>query len=398
MAEYTLEWFDLIASSTFNPVRNGTVKLSTEQLQELISKIEGQKAKLLCVLKQRMFGIGKRKKAWDLVRLYYSELIIILNQAIENKNNSHAINPILMDVNTVIIKCCDELLAFIGKRFRKYFSLKETVPATYLSVFKIEYKDRLGTIQDLLMKKVKEKKTLHLILNYLNNFIGAPSENSEVSYKKLFYIRDLIMELELLVNTPESSPAYTPLDKMLIYMNFNDRIFVNALIENIIDKVDNIEPVPSKIDELSLLFKGIRQIPVKNGSALHPEQASVKTILNRWFKYEISYLKNRKQHNVVPLQEKQQKSVTKSAEKNKLISILSVDQMALILRAADDLKIVMARSLNSLFKNIVPHLSTPYQENISYDSMRSKSYSAETTDKEIVRKTLQQIVKKIDEY
>jgi hypothetical protein len=72
--------------------------------------------------------------------------------------------------------------------------------------------------------------------------------------------------------------------------------------------------------------------------------------------------------------------------------------MALVLRAADELRIIMARSLNSVFKSIVPHLSTPYQENISYDSMRSKSYSAEQRDKEIAIQTLQQMINKIKEY
>jgi hypothetical protein len=51
-----------------------------------------------------------------------------------------------------------------------------------------------------------------------------------------------------------------------------------------------------------------------------------------------------------------------------------------------------------VFKTIVPHLSTPYQENISYDSMRSKSYTAETRDKEIAIQTLEQMIKKIKEY
>ncbi|MCH5684017.1 hypothetical protein LWM68_06895 [Niabella sp. W65] len=54
----------------------------------------------------------------------------------------------------------------------------------------------------------------------------------------------------------------------------------------------------------------------------------------------------------------------------------------------------MARSLNSVFKNIVPYLSTQYQEDISYDSMRSKSYAAESRDKEIVIETLKQIIKR----
>ena len=91
-------------------------------------------------------------------------------------------------------------------------------------------------------------------------------------------------------------------------------------------------------------------------------------------------------------------TVSQKNEPQKLLCILSVDQMALLLRSADDLKIIMARSLNAVFKAIVPHLSTPYQENISWDSMRSKSYNAETRDKEIVIQTLEQMIKKIKEY
>ncbi len=88
-------------------------------------------------------------------------------------------------------------------------------------------------------------------------------------------------------------------------------------------------------------------------------------------------------------------------EKNasqKLLCDLSVDQMALLLRSAEDLKIITARSINSLFKTIVPHLSTPNQDNISPDSMRSKSYVAETRDKEIAIQALEKMIKRIKEY
>jgi hypothetical protein len=54
--------------------------------------------------------------------------------------------------------------------------------------------------------------------------------------------------------------------------------------------------------------------------------------------------------------------------------------------------------MNEVFKTIVPHLSTPYKENLSYDSMRSKSYVAETRDKEIVIETLEKMIKKIKGY
>ncbi len=120
--------------------------------------------------------------------------------------------------------------------------------------------------------------------------------------------------------------------------------------------------------------------------------------VSNWFTQEVFYLEKQVHYSIIPLKGVEVSKEVVQKEKTKLLSVLSVDQMALILRAADDLKIVMARSLNSVFKNIVPYLSTPYQENISYDSMRSKSYSAEMRDKEIVIETLQQMIKIINEY
>lgn len=75
---------------------------------------------------------------------------------------------------------------------------------------------------------------------------------------------------------------------------------------------------------------------------------------------------------------------------------LSTDQLGLILRAAQENEIIVARLLNSVFKSIVPHLSTSSQENLSPDSMRSKSYSAELRD--MVIKTLQEIIASVKEF
>ncbi len=77
---------------------------------------------------------------------------------------------------------------------------------------------------------------------------------------------------------------------------------------------------------------------------------------------------------------------------------LSTDQTGLILRAADELRILTAKSMSEVFKTIVPHLSTRYKKDLSYDGMRSKSYAAEESDKKIAIKTLQRIIKKIEEY
>lgn len=82
----------------------------------------------------------------------------------------------------------------------------------------------------------------------------------------------------------------------------------------------------------------------------------------------------------------------------KILCKLSTDQTALILRASNELKILISKSMNHLFKTIVPFLSTPNKVNLSYDAMRSKAYVAEERDKEIVIETLERMIKQIREY
>ncbi|KIO54353.1 hypothetical protein [Flavobacterium hibernum] len=82
----------------------------------------------------------------------------------------------------------------------------------------------------------------------------------------------------------------------------------------------------------------------------------------------------------------------------KVLCKLSTDQTALILRASDELKILISKSMNHLFKTIVPFLSTPNKADLSYNAMRSKAYVFEERDKQIAIETLERMIKQIKEY
>jgi hypothetical protein len=105
--------------------------------------------------------------------------------------------------------------------------------------------------------------------------------------------------------------------------------------------------------------------------------------------------------SVIPLHEHTELTKSKAnpeKPKQKVMCMLSTDQTGLILRATDELRILVSKSMNEVFKTIVPHLSTPYKEDLSYDGMRSKSYVAEDRDKQIAIETLERIIKKIKQY
>jgi len=176
---------------------------------------------------------------------------------------------------------------------------------------------------------------------------------------------------------------------------------MNYLTQKIANKINTHDDVAKRMDCLLLHFKAFNQMHRKLGIALYPQQIDLKDELSNWFSQEIFYLEKKLHFSIVPLKDKVagiKEKTTVEKEKSKVLCVLSTDQTALILRAADELKILIAKSMNEVFKTIVPHLSTPYKENLSYDSMRSKSYVAETRDKEIVIETLEKMIKKIKGY
>lgn len=83
---------------------------------------------------------------------------------------------------------------------------------------------------------------------------------------------------------------------------------------------------------------------------------------------------------------------------SKLLCKLSADQIGIILKAADDTKVVIASSLSLVFRSIVPYLSTDKIKNISWDSMRKSTYRMEQTDKDAAIATLEKLIIQIRSY
>ncbi|HQW16201.1 MAG TPA: hypothetical protein PK682_11250 [Niabella sp.] len=82
----------------------------------------------------------------------------------------------------------------------------------------------------------------------------------------------------------------------------------------------------------------------------------------------------------------------------KIRTNLSVDQLGLILRAAYDQGVIITKSLNNLFRTLSPFFTSSERQQLSYSSMRSKSYSAEIKDKESTVAVLGQMVEAIKNY
>lgn len=398
--KYILEWLDSLITVSLNPVKNDHATVTSQQIETILSRMADEKTKFQSLLKKHVFGLTNEKQIELFLKQYHSTLIILLDQALENSKAITNKKKALMHLVSETITCLDELLSFVETRFSNYLCLDERVPFTYLSVAKKELKPRIDKLNLKLSKLVSDNQLREIIMNSLFFFIDN-NEGNPVTFQELLYIKELLNELEVVEVVEENKCTYTSIDRILVYLNFNNTEYINYLTQKIAKKINTHDDVSKRMDCLLFHSKEFNQTHRKVGIALYSQEIDLKDELSNWFAQEIFYLEKKLHFSIIPLQDnlagvKEKTPVEK--EKPKVLCVLSTDQTALILRAADELKILIAKSMNEVFKKIVPHLSTPYKENLSYDSMRSKSYVAETRDKEIAIQTLEKIIKKIKEY
>lgn len=100
-------------------------------------------------------------------------------------------------------------------------------------------------------------------------------------------------------------------------------------------------------------------------------------ILSSWFNQDLEktlfVLAN-------PIKELKKPITPEVPPEKKVLLHLSSDQFGLIVRAANEYRIVEAKSMNEVFNTIVPHIATPIKKNLSYNSMRVNTHNAEEKD------------------
>ena len=397
---YTLEWLDSLITVSLNPEKSNIESMTDTQIRSVISRIGKEKDKQQSILKRHIFASTKEKQIALLLKQYHSSLVILLDQALENHRYVPERRPGLKQLTNELIQCLDELLSFIEVRFSGYLCLEERVPVTYIKAVKIEFKKRLEWIKPKLAE-CSDSYLGEIVLESLNLMIRKSLE-LPVTFQEVFYKKDLLNELEKLKIDENGGFLETDLNALLIYMNFNSKSYVNYISQRILENINRVSTLPGKMDKLLFHLKEFNQMRRKPGVILCPQLLDLKTELNCWFDQEISYLKKKIEFSLV--QEPVTRTTLHEPENlsckvtNKLLCALSVDQLALILKSADDSRIIVSRSLNMVFKTIVPFLSTAHQKDISYDSMRSKSYVAEDRDKKIAIQALEKMIGKIKEY
>ncbi|MET6998682.1 hypothetical protein [Chitinophaga defluvii] len=395
---YPMEWLDLIITVTLNPDSTSVDTITDAQATCICTQLDSEASRLKSLLKNKVFSLTKPGKIRLLIRHYHHTLIVLLDHAIANGQHPAFKTTLLQPVQEKAIDTLDNLLSFIETRFAAYLGLEERVPATYLSVVQSELSEQLDKVRQKLQPSLGEKYVLDMVWKVLETFTDPEVERpAPITFADVLYHRELLRSLEQLEEGDRISTRYTLLEETLIGMNFNHRGFISSFTQKTADRVNMQQDLKERITLLALYQKELKQLIAEPDRCYQTGHPGLQTTLDNWFSQELFFLEKKLHLNIVPIGADNE---TADERKNtyKLLCTLSEDQLGILLKAADDLKVIISRSLSNVFNQIVPYLSTPYKEELSPNSMRSHTYAMEERDKQVVIETLEKMIEKIKEY
>ena len=396
---YALEWMDTLITVKLNPAKSKLSSIQEEDISNLRTQIKTERDRVMGTIKSLVFSMESETKIAFGIKQFHSSLIALLDQAMRNKicNTRY---PDLKQILNELIRCISELLVFIEGRFIDFLDINGIVPTAYFNIIKKELLKRIDAIHDRLIIDFQIQPAIEIIIQSLVNFLNYSPDEHSFTFQEIRYIKELCKELDQIEIT-ENKKVFSQMDELLISWNFNDVRYIANLTERLSQLVSSQEKAEDRIESLLYYFKSFKQLHRKQSVVFNSKYANLNDEICNWFFQEILYLEKKMRLSVIPLHEHTELTRSKAnpeKPKQKVMCMLSTDQTGLILRATDELRILVSKSMNEVFKTIVPHLSTPYKEDLSYDGMRSKSYVAEDRDKQIAIETLERIIKKIKQY
>lgn len=397
--KYPLEWFDCLIVQELNARSGALQSITIAESKELVAHIFKESRRIQIQIKEEIFSIRKKRQFRHLVRKYHSSFIYLLDCSIENQQHESFREPHLRIIGTTVIAVLEDLISFVENRFYKYLSLDVRVPITYQIVSKREILSKLEVLKKYISKAPSSaEEPLQLVIAKL--YQKVTSERTHKStYREIVYRKELLNALATDTLELVNSRTFSVADEILICFNFNCQEYSSYLKNWIMLQLDHCATVGERLAAILLIYKEFGQLYCKPKRMFDPQEPHLKEVLYTWFQHEIRYLEQQlKTREEAAIVTTPQSDVAIIDSNLKMECDLSCDQIALILRAADESRVVKARSMSQVFKSIVPYLSTPFKKELSYQSVRSKSYNAEDRDKAVAIKTLEKMITKINGY
>lgn len=264
---------------------------------------------------------------------------------------------------------------FVQEFFGKYFDKNERVPAALATIYNKEINSLAEKLKHVLSSSMPADTGLSEVIN--NHFM-EPTESHQhnVTYRQLFYEKELLQELLKEYNFTSSS-----IRNILYYFNFNCSGFVIYEFDRL---VNLLTPLASKAEKINLLrseLKSISQLPVRINYYFDENMPSLKEQVSAWIAEEIKYCEA---GNFI-----QVANSSGIDPENKINTTLSVAKLGLLIRLLVVDKIIVNRTMAPMLRTVAKTFTTLQREEISFGSLETKYHAPDKATIGMMKEMLQ---------
>lgn len=275
---------------------------------------------------------------------------------------------------------------------KSFVNIRDDMYKTFTDRVCQEISAKLESISNRTKGYPHSRPVIEHVIERMRQFICDKHDQQELEVWRIPYQLEIAHKLERIDWDDHSINVFTPVDEVLIYMNYNSKTYIDMLQGWLTKRIEAPESPFEQLKLLNFYTKGFSQLLRKPDIVLHRDYLSLWEVIEQWFEHESKYLQAEYE-----LRSKAG-DIAELVPQERVKWSLSADQLALMIRAADDVRMFAEKSMNTAFKKLVPHFSSIQRDVLSPSAVRSRAYHAEESDKQLVIGMLEKMIKRIKDY
>ena len=277
----------------------------------------------------------------------------------------------------------EDLLRFIHRQFQEYIDQRKPIPEVFKAAAIIDVEQMLQHLVPTLAS-LENPNLTEILLKPFYDFIHTVHKTT---FHNLLYCRILNGEILRNCNKPDFFNTNSIIN-LMIYMNCNSTPAKQYIIKFICQEPCN----DNELRNFNFWLKQIRQADLKANIAYKVNRPNLSVMLEKWITEEIGYLKKSAKTSL----KDQELSKATDMINPKILSSLSVPELALYFKLMIDMKFIQVENLQDFFRHITRTYRTKNTENISFESIRSKFYQPENATIKAVKSKLIEALNQIN--
>lgn len=370
---YALKPFETIVYEITN---NPSQYSNQDAMDKIIQKIANEKTGIYNQFQSQIFHLKNEDHIRVTVQQYYKGVVNLINRVYHLNINTPQTETNKSEVISYILISLEELQHFFEVEYAQYLSPEERVPLPELLIIKSDFLKRLPELPDILVKGRNTERSIEMVMGALSEFVTRIANNELITLREANYHVEFLKELERGETT--ILPDCPTLHEVLFVWNFNSYESLGYFTKEMQSRIDVHVTPEEKLQYMRYEFKRMLHLPAKPKTIYDKRYPSIKSYFTGWLEKEIEYLEH-KMAGLNPTGTIAQNPLVPPKPVKVMIN-LSVDQLGLGLKALTESQTLIANSMRAVFEEAAKCLCTPRTEQISWENMRTKSYTPEAKD------------------